>query len=160
MFLALSLLCPHQRCFLGVLSSIKLAVTGNSVSIVHNFEHEYFCVFSTTECEHLIRHMLVKDPNQRYTIEQIKKHKWMQADPAVKTILSYNDDDNFEGDKILDEYNEQALELMHGLGIDIERTKTVKTLSNFSLWEKTATLKIRKNAPAGQESRFEGRESR
>lgn len=77
--------------------------------------------------------MLVKDPNQRYTIEQIKKHKWMQADPAVKTILSYNDEDNLEGEKILDEYNEQALELMHGLGIDIERTKTVKILSYFSL---------------------------
>lgn len=80
--------------------------------------------FMSTECEHLIRHMLVKDPNQRYTVEQIKKHKWMQADPAVKTILAYNSEANFEGDKILDEYNEQALELMQGLGIDIERTKT------------------------------------
>ena len=80
--------------------------------------------------------MLVKDPNQRYTIEQIKKHKWMQADPAVKTILSYNDQGNLEGDKILDEYNEQALELMHGLGIDIERTKTVRIHSYFSLWGK------------------------
>lgn len=75
--------------------------------------------------------MLVKDPNQRYTIEQIKKHKWMQADPAVKTILAYNSEANFEGDKILDEYNEQALELMHGLGIDIERTKTVNALINM-----------------------------
>ena len=73
--------------------------------------------------------MLVKDPNQRYTIEQIKKHKWMQADPAVKTILAYNDEANFEGDKILDEYNEQALELMQGLGIDIERTKMVCMLT-------------------------------
>lgn len=81
--------------------------------------------------------MLVKDPNQRYTIEQIKKHKWMQADPAVKTILSFNDEENLEGDKILDEYNEQALELMHGLGIDIERTKTVKIpLSYFTLMGK------------------------
>lgn len=79
--------------------------------------------FMSTECEHLIRHMLVKDPNQRYTVEQIKKHKWMQADPAVKTILADNDEVNFEGEKILDEYNEQALELMQGLGIDIERTK-------------------------------------
>lgn len=94
-----------------------------------------------TECEHLIRHMLVKDPNQRYTIEQIKKHKWMQADPAVKTILAYNEQENFDGEKILDEYNEQALELMQGLGIDIERTKTVKIfyslLSLFGV--KTAT---------------------
>lgn len=80
--------------------------------------------FMSTECEHLIRHMLVKDPNQRYTIEQIKKHKWMQADPAVKTILSCNTEENFEREEILEEYNEQALELMQGLGIDIERTKT------------------------------------
>lgn len=49
----------------------------------------------------------------------------MQADPAVKTILTDNDEVNFEGEKILDEYNEQALELMQGLGIDIERTKKV-----------------------------------
>ena len=80
--------------------------------------------------------MLVKDPNQRYTIEQIKKHKWMQADPAIKSILSYNAEANFEGDKILEEYNEQALELMQGLGIDIERTKTVKArllLLSFSV---------------------------
>jgi len=87
-----------------------------------------------TECEHLIRHMLVKDPNQRYTIEQIKKHKWMQADPAVKSILSYNKEANFEGEKILDEYNEQALELMQGLGIDIERTRTVKAAFKICLF--------------------------
>lgn len=78
--------------------------------------------------------MLVKDPNQRYTIEQIKKHKWMQADPAVKTILSCNTEENFEREEILEEYNEQALELMQGLGIDIERTKTVnKYLNNASV---------------------------
>lgn len=58
----------------------------------------------------------------------------MQADPAVKTILTYNDQETFEGEKILDEYNEQALELMHGLGIDIERTKKVKILCIFSVW--------------------------
>lgn len=78
--------------------------------------------------------MLVKDPNQRYTIEQIKKHKWMQADPAVKTILACNTQENFEREEILEEYNEQALELMQGLGIDIERTKTVnKCLNNASV---------------------------
>ena len=78
--------------------------------------------------------MLVKDPNQRYTIEQIKKHKWMQADPAVKSILTYNKEANFEGEKILDEYNEQALELMQGLGIDIERTRTVKASFKICLF--------------------------
>lgn len=30
------------------------------------------------ECEHLIRHMLVLDPNKRLSMEQICKHKWMK----------------------------------------------------------------------------------
>jgi len=102
--------------------------------------------------------MLVKDPNQRYTIEQIKKHKWMQADPAVNTILSYNDEENFEGEKILEEYNEQALELMHGLGIDIERTKTVKMrtfLSLSTLHAKRASCGTRiRSRMTGQEQSF------
>ena len=34
----------------------------------------------STECETLIRHMLVLDPVKRYTITQIKQHKWMATD--------------------------------------------------------------------------------
>ena len=30
-----------------------------------------------TECETLIRHMLVLDPAKRYTVSQVKQHKWM-----------------------------------------------------------------------------------
>ena len=108
-----------------------------SSQMVYSKINVFFSSFA--ECEHLIRHMLVKDPNQRYTIEQIKKHKWMQADPAVKTILAFNEQENFDGEKILDEYNEQALELMHGLGIDIERTKKVKHTFSFDVLIKTAT---------------------
>lgn len=33
---------------------------------------------SLAECEHLIRHMLVLDPNKRLSMEQICKHKWMK----------------------------------------------------------------------------------
>ena len=31
------------------------------------------------ECESLIRHMLVVDPEKRYTVNQIKNHKWIKA---------------------------------------------------------------------------------
>ena len=80
------------------------------------------------ECEHLIRHLLVKEPSQRYSIEQIRKHKWLQKDPAVKTILVYNETDNKKCPKsagAIDEFNEQAMGLMQGLGIDIAKTKKV-----------------------------------
>eukprot|EP01135_Chromosphaera_perkinsii_P004798 Nk52_evm29s296 gene=Nk52_evmTU29s296 len=33
--------------------------------------------FMSTECEHLIRRMLVMEPSKRYTIDEIKRHKWM-----------------------------------------------------------------------------------
>uniref|UniRef100_W8B381 non-specific serine/threonine protein kinase n=1 Tax=Ceratitis capitata TaxID=7213 RepID=W8B381_CERCA len=33
--------------------------------------------FMSSECEHLIRRMLVLDPLRRYTIEQIKNHRWV-----------------------------------------------------------------------------------
>ncbi|KAI8034299.1 serine/threonine-protein kinase par-1 [Drosophila gunungcola] len=33
--------------------------------------------FMSSECEHLIRRMLVLEPTRRYTIEQIKRHRWM-----------------------------------------------------------------------------------
>uniref|UniRef100_A0A3B4DPE1 non-specific serine/threonine protein kinase n=1 Tax=Pygocentrus nattereri TaxID=42514 RepID=A0A3B4DPE1_PYGNA len=38
--------------------------------------------FMSTDCEYLIRHMLVLDPSRRLTMEQICKNKWMkQGDP-------------------------------------------------------------------------------
>ena len=33
----------------------------------------------TADCEHLIRRMLVLEPKKRYTIEQIRRHRWMKA---------------------------------------------------------------------------------
>lgn len=32
-----------------------------------------------TDCEHLIRHMLVVDPDKRLSIDQIQSHKWMMG---------------------------------------------------------------------------------
>ena len=33
--------------------------------------------FMTTECEHLIRHMLIVDPDRRLSIPQILQHRWL-----------------------------------------------------------------------------------
>lgn len=47
------------------------------------FKHitEAVCV-CVSDCEYLIRHMLVLDPSKRLSMEQICKNKWMrQGDP-------------------------------------------------------------------------------
>ncbi|XP_055309782.1 uncharacterized protein LOC129573368 isoform X2 [Sitodiplosis mosellana] len=35
--------------------------------------------FMSQDCEHLIRHMLVVEPEKRYTLKQISQHRWMQC---------------------------------------------------------------------------------
>ena len=84
------------------------------------------------ECENLIKHMLVRDPKQRYTIEQIRNHEWLRMDLSVQGTLDMNNDLNSETDSEPEEegddekvYNERALRLMENLGIDIPTTKKV-----------------------------------
>ncbi|XP_071177071.1 serine/threonine-protein kinase SIK2-like isoform X1 [Mytilus edulis] len=77
--------------------------------------------FMTTDCENLIRRMLVLDPNKRFSINQIKKHKWMQSEEGQpkstppSPMLGIN--------AKLGEFNEQILRLMQSLGIDQQKTK-------------------------------------
>lgn len=69
--------------------------------------------FMSSDCENLIRNMLVVDPEKRYTLEQIKKHKWMKEESnnsEVTTILEKNNNAINEIDTInnvLVEYMEQ-----------------------------------------------------
>uniref|UniRef100_A0A674MXA7 non-specific serine/threonine protein kinase n=1 Tax=Takifugu rubripes TaxID=31033 RepID=A0A674MXA7_TAKRU len=62
--------------------------------------------FMSTDCEYLIRHMLVLEPSRRLTMEQICKNKWMrQGDPdpefdRVRTILKHQ-----HGRNIYDHYS-------------------------------------------------------
>lgn len=63
--------------------------------------------------------MLVLQPNKRFTIEQIKQHRWMivEVDIPVTSELSNGlCRANFEP-------NEQILKIMQNLGIDAQRTK-------------------------------------
>lgn len=74
--------------------------------------------FMSSECEQLIRKMLIVDPLKRYTIDQIRRHKWMLMEglpqnlPTVIDIVS-----------TLTEPNDQILRLMQSLGIDANKTR-------------------------------------
>ncbi|XP_034672040.1 serine/threonine-protein kinase par-1 [Drosophila subobscura] len=47
--------------------------------------------FMSSECEHLIRRMLVLEPTRRYTIEQIKHHRWMCPELLEHALIAkYN----------------------------------------------------------------------
>ena len=82
-----------------------------------------------SDCEHLIRRMLVRDPDRRYTIEQIKKHRWLLADGPLKPIYGFNcmkrggGVENNVGNH-QEDYDEDALRRMEQIGM--ERQKTIE----------------------------------
>ncbi|XP_070329698.1 serine/threonine-protein kinase SIK2 isoform X2 [Odocoileus virginianus] len=84
--------------------------------------------FMSEDCEHLIRRMLVLDPAKRLTIAQIKEHKWMLVEVPVQRPVLYPQGQ--ENEPSIGEFNEQVLRLMHGLGID--QQKTIEALQNKS----------------------------
>ncbi|KAJ8686677.1 hypothetical protein QAD02_022471 [Eretmocerus hayati] len=74
--------------------------------------------FVTTDCENLIRKMLVLDPTKRYTIPQIKRHHWMAgASDSVRTVVP----PTIPPSQL--EPNEHILGLIASLGIDAECTR-------------------------------------
>lgn len=74
------------------------------------------------DCESLIRKMLVLDPNRRYTIPQIKQHRWMLTE-IVDSVAFLSEKNSTFGRSPYAEPNEQVLRLMSGLGIDMQRTR-------------------------------------
>ncbi|XP_045750931.1 serine/threonine-protein kinase SIK3 isoform X4 [Mirounga angustirostris] len=79
--------------------------------------------FMSTECEHLIRHMLVLDPNKRLSMEQICKHKWMKlgdADPNFDRLIA--ECQQLKEERQIDPLNEDVLLAMEDMGLDKERT--------------------------------------
>ncbi|XP_039441126.1 uncharacterized protein LOC120421895 isoform X2 [Culex pipiens pallens] len=44
--------------------------------------------FMSQECEHLIRHMLVVEPEKRYALKQIANHKWLEMYNAIPMLDS------------------------------------------------------------------------
>lgn len=76
--------------------------------------------FRLSDCESLIRKMLVVDPARRISVAQIKQHRWMLVDPAAAhqtlchSLTDYNSN--------LGDYSEPVLGIMNTLGIDRQRT--------------------------------------
>ncbi|XP_075155539.1 salt-inducible kinase 2 [Haematobia irritans] len=79
--------------------------------------------FMSSECEHLIRRMLVLEPSRRYTIEQIKLHRWMCPEILeLSNIAKFNV--NMDGTTNIDP-NEDILRIMSEFaGIPPEKTKS------------------------------------
>ncbi|XP_076325650.1 serine/threonine-protein kinase SIK2-like isoform X2 [Tachypleus tridentatus] len=79
--------------------------------------------FMSSECEHLIRRMLILEPKKRYKVEHIKQHKWMQMEisPSFQHSFPANNDNREEAKR--GELNEQILRLMQSLGIDAAKTR-------------------------------------
>lgn len=76
--------------------------------------------FMSTECEGLIRRMLVLEPSRRYTIVKIKEHEWMLMDGAG--IRSCPPSPTLQPKNNVGQYNEQILRIMQSLGIDQQKT--------------------------------------
>ncbi|KFW77395.1 Serine/threonine-protein kinase SIK3, partial [Phalacrocorax carbo] len=79
--------------------------------------------FMSTECEHLIRHMLVLDPSKRLSMEQICKHKWMklgEADAEFDRLIA--ECQHLKTERQLEPLNEDVLLAMVDMGLDKERT--------------------------------------
>ncbi|KAM4651203.1 LOW QUALITY PROTEIN: serine/threonine-protein kinase SIK3 [Discoglossus pictus] len=79
--------------------------------------------FMSTECEHLIRHMLVLEPTKRLSMEQICKHKWMchgEQDVEFDRLIAECQHVKLERQR--EPLNEQVLLTMDEMGLDKERT--------------------------------------
>ncbi|XP_045929240.1 serine/threonine-protein kinase SIK3 homolog isoform X3 [Micropterus dolomieu] len=79
--------------------------------------------FMSTDCEYLIRHMLVLEPSRRLSMEQICKNKWMRLgdpDPDFDRLIAECEQVKTERETEL--INEQVLIAMSEMGLDRERT--------------------------------------
>lgn len=81
--------------------------------------------------------MLVLEPSKRYTIEQIKCHRWMQVNYTANNTSSQSPLTNVIGnDRVSNgspppnshEAMEQILKLIQSLGIDSNKTREVRTV--------------------------------
>jgi serine/threonine-protein kinase SIK2 len=65
--------------------------------------------------------MLVLDPTRRYTIEQIKRHRWMMVEIYVESPALKQVNLHACGTASV-EPNEQIMQIMQSLGIDMQKT--------------------------------------
>ncbi|XP_050096706.1 serine/threonine-protein kinase par-1 [Anopheles aquasalis] len=89
--------------------------------------------FMSSDCESLIRKMLVLDPSRRFSIDQIKRHRWMMVEiidtPKISSIVINGMAS--EVSALETEPNEQILKIMQNLGIDILKTRESLKLHSY-----------------------------
>uniref|UniRef100_A0A182M8H8 non-specific serine/threonine protein kinase n=1 Tax=Anopheles culicifacies TaxID=139723 RepID=A0A182M8H8_9DIPT len=89
--------------------------------------------FMSSDCESLIRKMLVLDPSRRFSIDQIKRHRWMMVElidtPKISSIVINGNVS--EVSALETEPNEQILKIMQNLGIDILKTRESLKLHSY-----------------------------
>lgn len=107
---------------------VCLMFTNSCKTVSSKILNVTFSPTSFSDCEHLIRRMLVLDPSKRLSVAQIKEHKWMVLDVPVQRPLLYQQSSTAEDDIGLGEYSEQVLRLMHSLGIDQHKTVEVRDM--------------------------------
>uniref|UniRef100_A0A3P8UPN9 non-specific serine/threonine protein kinase n=1 Tax=Cynoglossus semilaevis TaxID=244447 RepID=A0A3P8UPN9_CYNSE len=79
--------------------------------------------FMSTDCEYLIRHMLVLEPSRRLTMEQICKNKWMrQGDPDPDFDRLIAECVQVKTERETELINDQVLLAMSEMGLDREST--------------------------------------
>ncbi|XP_058060490.1 serine/threonine-protein kinase par-1 [Anopheles bellator] len=89
--------------------------------------------FMSSDCESLIRKMLVLDPSRRFSIDQIKRHRWMMVElmdsPKISSIVINGNTSDVSA--LETEPNEQILKIMQNLGIDILKTRESLKLHSY-----------------------------
>ncbi len=87
----------------------------------------FLTMFPFLDLEDLIRKILVKNSSQRYTLQQIKEHPWMDQGSRCHSEIFRNQNSDISFEKGIDgDLNAQILSLMKGLQIDVDSTKKVR----------------------------------
>jgi len=92
------------------------------------------------DCESLVRKMLVRDPERRFSVANIKRHRWMQAEvPAEEANAGLSAEMKPQerarlGRRCERPVDENVLKIMAELGIDTSVTREVyKDLGNVCM---------------------------
>lgn len=81
-----------------------------------------------SDCESLIRKMLVVDPLRRHSLSQIKRHRWMSIESPPEQNWALAGTTTPTG---AESVNEQILRLMQSLGVDPVKTKESVTHQRY-----------------------------
>ncbi|KAI7800830.1 serine/threonine-protein kinase SIK3-like protein [Triplophysa rosa] len=97
--------------------------------------------FMSTDCEYLIRHMLVLEPSRRLSMEQICKNKWMrQGDPDPEFDRLIEECEQVKVERETELINEQVLLAMAEMGFDRERTLQSLHADDYDHYSATYSL--------------------